>query len=112
MVSLKAWSELDSGLKSVVAHACAVEANFALAEMERLNTEALQALTGQHRVQLRAFPQDLIAAARGISRDVLGEVGARSAAAQKVHDSYLAFRERAGAWSKISIKAVLDARET
>ena len=44
------------------------EANFALAEMERLNTEALAALTGQHNVQLRAFPQDLIAAARSHQR--------------------------------------------
>src|SRR3954451_7659530 len=64
IVSLNAWNALESELKSVVAHACAVEASFALAEMERLNTEALAALTGQHRVQLRAFPQDLIAAAR------------------------------------------------
>src|SRR5436309_12034811 len=67
IVSLKAWNALDSELKSIVAHACAAEANFALAEMERLNTEALAALTGQHRVQLRAFPQDLIAAAREVS---------------------------------------------
>jgi len=111
IVSLKAWEALDAELKAIVVHACAVEANFALAEMERLNTEALVALTGQHRVQLRAFPQDLIAAARSISRDVLAELGARSAPAQKVHDSYLAFRERAGAWSKISIKAVLEGRE-
>ena len=71
---------LDAELKAIVAHACAVEANFALAEMERLNTEALAALTGQHHVQLRAFPQDLIAAARGISGDVLGDLGGRSAA--------------------------------
>ena len=49
--------------------------------MERLNTEALAALTGQHNVQLRAFPPDLIAAARGISTDVLGELGGRSAVA-------------------------------
>ena len=55
IVSLNAWNALDSELKSIVAHACAAEANFALAEMERLNTEALAALTGQHRVQLRAF---------------------------------------------------------
>ena len=75
IVSLNAWNALDSELKSVVAHACAVEANFALAEMERLNTEALAALTGQHRVQLRAFPQDLIAARAAISSDVLGELG-------------------------------------
>jgi TRAP-type mannitol/chloroaromatic compound transport system substrate-binding protein len=111
IVSLQAWEGLDGGLKAIVAHACATEANFALAEMERLNTEALQALTGQHKVQLRAFPQDLIAAARGVGRDVLAELGARSAAARKVHDSYLAFRERAGAWSRISLKAVLEARE-
>jgi len=112
IVSLNAWNALDSELKSIVAHACAVEANFALAEMERLNTEALAALTGQHRVQLRAFPQDLITAARGISTDVLGDLGGRSPVARKVHDSYVAFRERTGAWSRISIKSVLDARES
>src|SRR5436189_147377 len=50
IVSLKAWDALDGEGKAVVAHACAAEANFALAEMERLNTEALTALTGQHRV--------------------------------------------------------------
>ena len=112
IVSLNAWNALDAELKSIVAHACAVEANFALAEMERLNTEALVALTGQHRVQLRAFPQDLIAAARSISGDVLGDLAGRSPAARKVHDSYVAFRERTGAWSRISIKAVLEARES
>ena len=112
IVSLAAWNALDNELKSIVAHACAVEASFALAEMERLNTEALVALTGQHRVQLRAFPQDVVAAARGTGRDVLGELAGRSPAARKVHDSYVAFRERTGAWSRISIKAVLDARES
>jgi TRAP-type mannitol/chloroaromatic compound transport system substrate-binding protein len=111
IVSLSAWNALDSELKAIVAHSCATEANFALAEMERLNTEALAALTGQHRVQLRAFPADVIAAARKTSTDVLAELGARSAAAKKVHDSYVAFRERTGAWSRISIKAVLEARE-
>jgi TRAP-type mannitol/chloroaromatic compound transport system substrate-binding protein len=111
IVSLAAWNSLDAELKAVVAHACATEANFALAEMERLNTEALAALTGQHRVQLRAFPGDVIAAARRTATDVLAELGAKSAAAKKVHDSYMAFRERTEAWSRISLKAVLEARE-
>src|SRR5258707_4337879 len=39
---------------------------------------SLVALTGQHRVQLRAFPADLIAAARGISGDQVRRKGARS----------------------------------
>jgi TRAP-type mannitol/chloroaromatic compound transport system substrate-binding protein len=112
IVSLKAWNGLDAELKAIVANACAVEANFALAEMERLNTEALQALTGQHHVKLRAFPGDFIDAARKTARDVLAELAGKSAAAKKVHDSYISFRERAGQWSKISIKAVLEARES
>ncbi len=111
IVSLNAWNALDAELKAIVAHACAAEANFALAEMERLNTEALSALTGQHSVQLRAFPQEVIAAARTTSADVLNELGSRNAATRKVYDSYAAFRERAGAWSKISLKSVLEARE-
>jgi TRAP-type mannitol/chloroaromatic compound transport system substrate-binding protein len=110
IVSLKAWQSLDSELKAIVAHACATEAGFALAEMERLNTEALAALTSQHGVKLRAFPGDLIAAARKEARDVVAEFSARSEAARKVHDSYVAFRERVGSWSRISLQAVLEGR--
>jgi TRAP-type mannitol/chloroaromatic compound transport system substrate-binding protein len=111
IVSLKAWEGLDAELKAIVAHACAVEAGFALSEMERLNAEALAALTGKHGVQLRSFPADVVNAARKVSADVLGELGSRSDAARKVHDSYVAFRERTAPWSRISIKAVLEARE-
>jgi TRAP-type mannitol/chloroaromatic compound transport system substrate-binding protein len=111
IVSLRAWEALDSEMKAIVQHACASEAAFALAEMERLNAEALAALTGQHGVRLRMFPQSLVAAARRHAIDVLGDLAAKSAAARKIHDSYLAFRDRTAAWSRISIKAVLEARE-
>jgi TRAP-type mannitol/chloroaromatic compound transport system substrate-binding protein len=111
IVSLRAWQGLDSELKAIVTHACANEAAYALAEMERLNAEALAALTGQHGVKLRTFPQGLVAAARKQAADVLGDLAGKSAAARKVHDSYLAFRDRTAAWSRISIKAVLEARE-
>ena len=111
IVSLKAWESLDSEMKAIVQHACANEAQFALAEMERLNAEALVALTGQHGVKLRTFPQALIGAARRQAGDVVGELAGKSALARKVHDSYLAFRDRTAQWSRISIKAVLEARE-
>jgi TRAP-type mannitol/chloroaromatic compound transport system substrate-binding protein len=62
-------------------------------------------------VQLRSFPGEVVSAARKVAGDVLGEVVARSDMARKVHDSYAAFRERTGPWSKVSIKAVLEARE-
>ena len=112
IVALKAWEALDSEFKAIIAHACAVEASFALAEMERLNAEALAALTTTHKVQLRTFPNDLIVAARKTASEVLGELASRSERARRIHASYTAFRERTAAWSHISIKAVLDARES
>ena len=74
LVALKAWETLDAELKAIVAHACAAEASFALAEMERLNVEALAALTTRNNVQLRTFPADLIAAVRKQAADVLAEL--------------------------------------
>jgi len=110
IVALKSWDVLPADLKAIVAHACAAEANFALAEMERLNAQALAALTGDHGVKLAAFPTDLVEAARKQAGEVLAELAQRSAITAKVHDSYAAFRERSAPWSRVSIEAVLRAR--
>src|SRR5262245_18478162 len=111
IVSLKLWETLDAETKAIVAHACATEANYALAEMERLNAEALAALTERNNVKLRAFPADLVVAARKQATDVLGELATRSETARKVHDSYAAFRARTAPWSRVSMRAVLETRE-
>ena len=110
IVSLKAWNTLSDELKAIIAHACATEANYALAEMERLNAQALAALVDEHKVKLSAFPEDLIAAARKQAGDVLGELAGKSAITGKVHASYAAFRDRTAPWSRISIESVLRAR--
>src|SRR5690242_1771013 len=111
IVTLKAWQALDRELEAIVALACAAEAAYALAEMERLNVEALGALTKQDNVQLRAFPTDFVGAARGQANDVLGELAGKSASAAKVHTSYTAFRDKVVSWSRISTAAVLQSRE-
>ena len=111
IVALKAWATLDAELQAIVAHACAAEASYALAEMERLNIEALNALTTRNNAQLRTFPTDLVAAARSQASDVLGELAGKSTGARKAHDSYMAFREKIAAWSHISLQAVLEARQ-
>ena len=110
IVSLKAWIALSDDLKAVIAHACATEANYALAEMERLNAQALAALVNEHHVMLAAFPEDLIIAARKQANDVLSELAGRSVITSTVHASYAAFRERTAPWSRVSIESVLRAR--
>jgi TRAP-type mannitol/chloroaromatic compound transport system substrate-binding protein len=110
IVSLKAWNALSDEFKAVISHACAAEANYALAEMERLNAQALAALVTEHNVTLAAFPEDLVSAARAQANDVLAELAGRSAITGKVHASYAAFRERTAPWSRVSIESVLRAR--
>jgi TRAP-type mannitol/chloroaromatic compound transport system substrate-binding protein len=110
LVATRAWEPLDSEMKASIAHACATEANYALAEMERLNATALEALVNEHKVKLAMFPEDLVAAARRQANDVLGELAGRSATTGKVHASYVAFRERTATWSRVSIESVLRAR--
>ena len=110
IVALKKWEALSDELKAIVGHACAVEATYALAEMERLNAAALESLTGKHNVKLTAFPGDMVDAARKHGTDVLGELAKRDAITAKVHKSYMAFRENTAPWSRVSIEAVLGAR--
>ena len=110
IVALKTWNALSDELKVIVAHACAAEANFALAEMERLNAIALDALVKQHNVTLAIFPADLVVAARKQAADVLGELALRDAISAKVHGSYMAFRTQTAPWSRVSIEAMLSAR--
>ncbi len=110
VVSLARWNALSDELKAIVQHACATEADFALAEMERLNALALASLTGEHNVKLAAFPNDLVDAARGQANDVLAELAARDAITAKIHKSYSNFRARTAPWSQVSLAAVLRAR--
>jgi TRAP-type mannitol/chloroaromatic compound transport system substrate-binding protein len=111
LVNLKVWQGLDSEMKAIIAHACAAEASYALSEMDRLNGEALAALTERHNATLRSFPAEIVGAARKQAADIMGDLAARSDIARRINESYAAFRSRTAAWSRVSLKAVLDARD-
>jgi len=111
IVNLKAWQALDAETKAIIAHACAAEASFALSEMDRLNAEALAALTERYNVKLQTFSGEIISAARKQSADIIGELSAKSDIARRIGESYAGFRSRTAAWSRVSLKAVLEARD-
>jgi TRAP-type mannitol/chloroaromatic compound transport system substrate-binding protein len=111
LINLKVWEGLAGDLKAIIAHACATEASFALSEMERLNAQALAALTERNNVRLMSFSADVVGAARRQAADILTELATRSDIARRINDSYADFRSRTAAWSRVSLKAVLEARD-
>jgi len=111
IVNLKTWAALDAEMKAIVSHACAAEASFALSEMDRLNAEALAALTERYNAKLQTFSPDIVAAARKQAADIMVELSAKSDIARRIGESYAGFRSRTAAWSRVSLKAVLEARD-
>ncbi|GBD43726.1 Monocarboxylate 2-oxoacid-binding periplasmic protein [bacterium HR40] len=110
IVNRAVWEGLDDELKAVVAHACAAENAYALAESERANAEALKVLVHEHGVQLRRFPDEVIAAARHSAREVIARFDAAGGIEARIYRSYVAMLERLGDWPRVSVQGFLEAR--
>lgn len=110
MINAKALAQLPSDLQSVVVNACKVANQDMLAEYTAHNNAALKALVNEHHVDLRRFPDDVLATLKRLSDEVVAEVAAGDALSGKVYASFKKFRDEAVAWHRVSEQAYLDAR--
>ncbi|MEW6429528.1 MAG: ABC transporter substrate-binding protein, partial [Thermodesulfobacteriota bacterium] len=98
----KAWEELPPELQAVL-DVAAAESNLAiLAEFEVENGRALAALQAEKRVQIRAFPDQVLAELKKLAAATLEEVAASDPVAAKVHDAFTKFRAGQRSWSVLS----------
>lgn len=110
-VNAKAWAELPADLQAVVAAACGTGGARMTAEYAARNQQALRTLVDEHGVQLHQFPDDVLAALRKASAEVLEELVAGDAFARKVYDSYRRFAKDVAASTRLGELAYLQARE-
>ncbi len=109
-VNLKVWEELSASHKAAIDVAMAAENSMSLAEFNARNNDALDTLRTKHGVQLRQFSDDVLNAIGEASGQVVAEAAAGDAMTRKVYDSFLAFRKKAIAWSRLSDQAYWNAR--
>jgi TRAP-type mannitol/chloroaromatic compound transport system substrate-binding protein len=101
----KLYDELPKDLQ-VALDAVAAETNlWSLCEFEAGNGAALQELITQHDVNLKAFPEKMMADLRVMAKDVLEEEADKDAPSRKVHDAFKKFKEQVGAWGTVSENA-------
>ena len=110
MINKEAFNELPKDLQSIVMNACKVVNQDLLAEYTARNPAALQELLTKHKVQLRAYPDDVLSKLRKISNEVVAELADTDDFSRKVYQSYKQFYDNALRWSDISERAYLDAR--
>ncbi|MCG8361165.1 MAG: TRAP transporter substrate-binding protein [Kiloniellales bacterium] len=111
LINKAAFDALRPELQAIVAAACEAENAYALAEADWQNAARLNWLVAEKGVRLRAFPSEVLAAARRETAAVLDDLAARDPLSAKVLPSYRAALERARAWSRVGQGAFLAARD-
>ncbi|MEM1204750.1 MAG: TRAP transporter substrate-binding protein [Acidobacteriota bacterium] len=98
-VSRKAWDQLPKSYQEMFAAAATESAALMQARYDQRNPPALERLIADG-VQLRPFPQDLLAAAEKASFEMMEEDAAADPSYRKVYDSWKATRTAAIAWAR------------
>ncbi len=109
-VNRKAFEALPKDLQAIVTHACRVANQDMLAEYTARNNAALRTLVEQHKVDLRRFPDDVLARLKQLSDEVVAEIADKDPMSRKVYDAFVSFRDQVVAWSDVSERAYLNAR--
>jgi TRAP-type mannitol/chloroaromatic compound transport system substrate-binding protein len=109
IVNLEVWEGLGDELRAVIANACAAEAAHALGEADWHNAVALRALA-EEGVEPFRLPDDVLAAAREVSADLLAGIAAEGELARRIHASYARAARHQAPWSEVSEQAFLAAR--
>jgi TRAP-type mannitol/chloroaromatic compound transport system substrate-binding protein len=105
MFNKKAYDSLPKDLQNAV-DAVAAETNmWSLCEFEAGNGAALQELITKHKVNLKRFPEPLLAKLRELAKETLEEEAEKDAASRKVHEAFKKFKEQVGTWGSVSENA-------
>ena len=102
-----AWEKLPAAYQHAVQAACAETSGWLTSSYDRHNPEALQRLLADG-VQLRRFPDDLMAEAERISRELMEEKAAANPSYQKVYASWKTFREQSNRWFATAARTYQD----
>jgi TRAP-type mannitol/chloroaromatic compound transport system substrate-binding protein len=109
-INKKAFEALPADLQSIVINACRVANQDMLADFTAQNNKALQTLVNDHKVDLRRFPDEVLAKLKELSAQVMAEIAEKDAMSKKVYESFKQFLAQAIAWHDVSERAYLDAR--
>lgn len=111
IVNKEAWDALPADLQAIVTYATRAVNQDMLDEYTARNNTALQELVNKHGVELRKLPDDVIAALRQASKDVIAETIAEDATAKKVYQSFSEFEQNVIPYTAISEEAYLKTRQ-
>ena len=99
---------LPKDIQTIMKVAAAETNQESLCEFEARNGAALETLINEHHVQLKRFPEAVLADLRVLAREVVAEEAAKSALAGKVAAAFDKFAKQWGVWADVSSRSYFD----
>lgn len=106
-----ALDALPADLRAIALEACRSENAAALAESEWQNAGNLARLQEEDGVEIRLYPEAVMAELRTTAKTVLEEFATKDPLSGKIYESFSAARARLGPWSSVSSRQFLSARD-
>ncbi|MCK7614618.1 TRAP transporter substrate-binding protein [Roseibium sediminicola] len=106
-----ALDSLPEDLRAIVLEACKAENGRALAESDWENAGSLQLLQEADGVTVLPYPDEVLAALRQTSAEVLAETAEKDPLAKRIYDSHQAARARLAPWSDVAMRRFMAARD-
>ena len=109
-VNKQAFETLPKDLQAIVKIATRAVNQDMLDEYTARNNHALKDLVNKHKVQLRAYPKDVLMKLRDLSDEVLLEVAQKDEMTKKVYESFKTYKDNVQDYHSITEQAFLNAR--
>ena len=100
-INLEAWNALSDDLKTIVVAATEAEANRSSADALNMNIDGLDALEKVEGLTIGTLPDDVWAALRKASHEVVAEVAGTSPFVGRLVDSYYGYVKRASGYKQL-----------
>ena len=110
IINADAMSTLPPDLQQIVETACKAANMDMYADFEARNGAALKTLVEEHQVELRAFPDEVLAELKRISVEVLEELAAADEMSGKIWASFKAYLEQVRSWTEVGSQYFLNRR--
>jgi TRAP-type mannitol/chloroaromatic compound transport system substrate-binding protein len=110
IVNDEAWASLPPDLQQIVETACKAAAMDMYADFEARNGTALKTLVDEHQVELRPFPDEVLAELKRVSFEILDELAAADEMSGKVWKSFKTYIDTVRGWTGIGSQYFVNRR--
>ncbi len=104
------WDSFSASDQRLIEVVAAAEYARSLAESDINNARALRKLRDEGNVKIAKLDDSVLSAVRGISTDVVAEIGSGDELSKRIYASYQQFRTLVTGWSEISSRDYLNSR--